>query len=527
MSKVKPASEAVRLIQNNSMIAVNSSSGLCCPDAVLQALGDRFDQEGAPRDLTSVHPIAAGDMFGTKGTDHFAKPGLLKKIIGGSYISGPSKAEPPKIWKMISANQVAAYNVPSGIVFDMLREGASKRPGVLTKVGMDTFVDPLLEGCAMNDAARAEPIVSRKNFDGEAWLYFPALKPDVAIIRATTADERGNLSFEQEGAYLGAMEMALAARNNGGLVIAQVRRVVKNGSIKPHDVRVPGILVDVIVEAPEMLQTTSTPYDPAISGELIRPLDSFRPTEFGVGKVIARRVAQELKSGWAVNIGFGISANVPRILLEEGLHGAATWVIEQGAVGGIPLLDFKFGCSANAEAFVASPHQFAYFQAGGFDASLLSFLEIDRNGSVNVSRLSATPHRTAGAGGFVDITARARKIVFSGNFNAGAKMSVENGKLLIHSEGKFPKFVEAVDQVSFSGKRAIEQGQDVTYVTERCVVKLTTNGLVVTEVAPGLDPQRHILDQAATKLKLADNLCEMDAVLFLDQPMGLTLEAGK
>jgi len=525
MSKVRSAREAVARIRDGAVVAVNSSSGLCCPDAVLAAIGDRFDAEGAPCNLTTIHPIAAGDMFGTPGTDHIAKPGLLSRIIGGSYISGPSKAEPPKIWQMITANQVSAYNVPSGIVFDMLREAAAKRPGVLTKVGMDTFVDPRLEGCAMNDAARAAPIVRRESFDGEDWLYFRAITPDVAIIRATTADERGNLGFEQEGAYLGAMEMALAARNNGGLVIAQVRRVAQNGSIRPHDVRVPGILVDIVVESPDMLQTTATAYDPAISGELIRPLSSFSIPEFGVGKVIARRVAMELQTGWAVNIGFGISANVPRILLEEGLHGAVTWVIEQGAVGGIPLLDFKFGCSANAEAFVASPHQFSYFQAAGFDASLLSFLEIDRHGSVNVSRLSAIPHRTAGAGGFVDITARARRIVFSGNFNAGAKMGIEGGQLRIHSEGKVAKFVDAVDQVSFSGKRAVEQGQDVTYVTERCVVKLMPEGLTVIEIAPGIDLQRDILDQAATPLRVAHDLKPMDARLFADAPMDLRLEA--
>lgn len=527
MSKIKTAREAAALIADNAVVAVNSSSGLCCPDAVLAAIGQRFEEDGLPRNLTSVHPIAAGDMFGTPGTDHIAKPGLLSRIIGGSYISGPSSAEPPKIWQMILAEQVAAYNVPSGIIFDMLREGASKRPGVLTKVGMETFVDPDLEGCAMNETASAEPIVRRERFDGDDWLYFSSIRPDVAIIRATTADERGNLSFEQEGAYLGAMEMALAAHNNGGIVIAQVRRVAQSGSIRPHDVRVPGILVDVIVEAPEMLQTTATHYDPAISGELIRPLDSFQLPEFGISKVIARRVAQELKPGWAVNIGFGISANVPRIFLEEGLHGAVTWVIEQGAVGGVPLLDFKFGCSANAEAFVASPHQFAYFQSGGFDASLLSFLEIDKHGSVNVSRLSAMRHRTAGAGGFVDITARARKIVFSGSFNAGAKMSVEDGRLVIHKEGKVAKFVDAVDQVSFSGQRAVRQQQDVTYVTERCVIKLTAEGLMVTEIAPGVDLERDVLAQAATPLAVSDDLRMMDPALFLDRPMGLRLEAAQ
>lgn len=524
MAKTMTAPEAAQLIPDGATVAVNSSSGLCCPDAVLAAIGARFDAEGAPRDLTTIHPIAAGDMFGTKGVDHIAKPGLLTRIIGGSYPSGPTKAEPPKIWQMITAEQVRAYNVPSGIVFDMLREAAAKRPGVLTKVGMETFVDPEIEGCAMNAAARAEPIVKRMEFEGEEWLYFKSMAPNVAIIRATTADEKGNLSFEHEGAYLGAMEMALAARNNGGVVIAQAKRVAAAGSIRPHDVHVPGILVDAVVEAPDQLQTTATEYDPAISGELTRPLDSFRDVEFNIGKVIARRVAQELKDGWAVNIGFGISANVPRIFVEEGLHGAVTWMIEQGAVGGVPLLDFKFGCSANAEAFVPSPHQFCYFQAGGFDASLLSFLEVDRHGSVNVSRLSAIPHRTAGAGGFVDITARARKIVFSGMFNAGAKMSIEHGALKIHQEGKVAKFVEEVDQISFSGKRAQRQGQDVTYVTERCVIKLTDQGLTVVEIAPGVDLQRDVLDQAATPLVVAADLKTMDAALFDPARMGMTLE---
>jgi len=523
MSKVKSAAEAVGLIRDGAMIAVNSSSGLCCPDAVLQALGARFDAEGAPRNLTSIHPIAAGDMFGTLGIDHIAKPGMLVRVIGGSYPSGPTNAAPPLVWQMILAEQLEAYNVPSGVIFDMLREGAAKRPGVLTKVGMDTFVDPDQEGCAMNAAARAKPLVRRVAFDGEDWLHFPALQPDVAIIRATTADENGNLTFEQEGATLGAMEIALSARNSGGLVIAQVKRVAERGSLRPHDVKVPGILVDVIVEAPDQLQTTATAYDPAISGELFRPLSTFRLPEFNVAKVIARRVAQELRAGWAVNIGFGISANVPRVLLEEGLHGSVTWVIEQGAIGGIPLLDFKFGCASNAEAFVASPHQFCYFQAGGFDCSLLSFLEVDAQGSVNVSRLSATPHRTAGAGGFVDITARARKIVFSGNFNAGAKMRIEGGKLVIEKEGRVAKFVEKVDQVSFSGRRARVQGQDVTYVTERCVILLDASGLVVTEVAPGIDLQRDVLDQAATPLRVSSALKTMDAALFVDAPFGLVL----
>jgi len=387
---------------------------------------------------------------------------------------------------------------------------------------MDTFVDPAQEGCAMNASARAVPLVHRVHFAGENWLHFPALHPDVAINRAATADEKGNLTFEHEGATLGAMEMALSARKSGGLVTAQVKRVAERSSLRAHDVKVPGILVDVIVQAPDPLQTTATAYDPANLGELFRPLSSFRLPEFNASKVIARRVAQELQAGWAVNIGFGISANVPRILLEEGRHGEVTWVIEQGAVGGIPLLDFKFGCSSNAEAFVASPHQFSYFQAGGFDCSLLSFLEVDAHGSVNVSRLSAPPHRGRSGGG-VDITARAGKIVFSGNFNAGAKMHIEDGKLIIDKEGRVAKFVEKVDQVSFSGRRARTQRQDITYTTERCVIRLYEAGPVVTELAPGMDLPRDVLDQAATPLRVSGALKAIDPALFVDAPFGLVL----
>jgi propionate CoA-transferase len=522
MVRIVTAAEAARQIPDGAVITVNSSSGLCCPDHMLKAIGERFAREGAPKQVTMLHPIAAGDMYGVKGIDHLAQPGLIKRIIAGSYPSGPSSAEPPLIWQMIARGEVEAYNIPSGILFDMHREAAAKRPGVLTKVGLDTFVDPEREGCAMNEAAKA-PVVKKITFEGEEWLYFPAIVPQVAIIRATTADERGNLSCEQEGAFLGITDLAMAAHNNGGIVIAQVKRIVKAGSLNSHDVRVPGILVDYVVEAPEQWQTTQTEYDPAISGEIDRPLSSFAAMDWSLSKVIARRVAQELKKGWAVNLGFGVSANVPRVLLEEGRHGDATWVIEQGPIGGVPLLDFQFGCAANAEAVMPSPQQFTYFQAAGFDCSLLSFLQIDRWGSVNVSKLGIRPHVTAGAGGFVDITARAKKIVFSGFYNAGAKMEVAGGKLTIEKEGKIKKIVPEVEQVSFSGRRAVAQGQDITYITERCVLKLTPEGLLVTEIAPGIDLKQHVLGQADTPLKVASDLKLMDARLFQPEPMGLEL----
>ncbi|APX69927.1 MULTISPECIES: acyl CoA:acetate/3-ketoacid CoA transferase [unclassified Brucella] len=523
MSKHISFAEAAALIPDNAVVSVSSSSGLGCPDMMLKAIGERFDETGHPQNITTLHPIAAGDMSGIKGVDYIAKKGLLKKILAGSYPSGPSSAEPPLIWQMITNNEIPAYNIPSGILFDMHREAAARRPGVLTKVGLDTFVDPKRQGTAMNEKAREAPVVKRVSFEGEDWLYFPAIAPQVAIIRATTADERGNLTYEHEGATLGGLDQALAARNNGGIVIAQVKRIAREGTLKPHDVRVPGVLVDYIVVDPDQKQTTQTLYDPAISGEIFRPLDTFRLPEFNIQKAIARRVAQELQAGSAVNLGFGISANVPRILLEEGLHGAVTWVIEQGAVGGVPLLDFAFGCASNADAYMPSPYQFTYFQGAGFDASLLSFLEIGRDGSVNVSKLSFRPHVTAGAGGFVDITARAKKIVFSGMFNAGAKLSVTDGKLVIEKEGKLKKLVNEVEHVTFSGPRGVEQGQDVTYVTERAVMKLTPQGIVLTEIAPGVDLQAHILDQAEFPLIVSDQLKLMDEALFREETIGLTL----
>ena len=527
MPRILSAAEAARLIPDGAVVTVSSSSALGCPDAMLAAIGARFDAEGHPRHLTTLHPIAAGDMWGVKGIDHLAKPGCLVKTLAGSYPSGPSSAEPPEIWKMITGDAIPAYNVPSGILFDMHREAAAKRPGVLTKIGMDTFVDPQREGCAMNARASAEPIVRRVRFADDDWLFFPAIVPDVAVIRATTADERGNLSYEHEGGILGPLDQALAVRNNGGLVIAQVKRLAAAGSLRPHDVVVPGVLVDVVVVAPDQMQTTNTPYEPAISGEIFRPLSSFETPAFDVAKVIARRVAQELHDGDAVNIGFGVSANVPRILIEEGRHGAVTWVIEQGAVGGVPLLDFQFGCASNAEAIVQSPHQFTYFQGAGFDMSLLSFLQIDRQGSVNVSKLGVRPHVTAGCGGFVDITARAKRIVFSGYFTAGAKLEIVSERLSIAREGKVRKLVNQVEQVTFSGARAVAQGQEIVYVTERCVMKLTSEGVTVTEIAPGVDLERDVLAQAVFPLKVAHDLRITPAELFRPEPFGLKLKEAR
>ncbi len=523
MSKIVSVRDAVRRIEDGAVLSVSSSSTLGCPDAVLKAIGERFDHEGHPRDVTALHPIAAGDVYGVKGMDHIAKDGLLSRVLAGSYPSGPSSVEMPEIWKMIVEDRVAAYNVPSGIMFDMHREAAAHRPGVLTKVGLDTFVDPTRQGCAMNKCGEAAPIVSRTEFAGETWLHFPNVVPTVAIIRATTADERGNLTYEHEGAYLGGLEQAICVRNNGGIVIAQVKRITANGSLRPHDVRVPGHLIDFVVVDPDQKQTTETLYDPAISGEVMRPWDSFAMAEYGVEKVIARRAAQELRHGMTANLGFGISAMIPRVLLEEGHPDAVTWAIEQGAVGGVPLTGFAFGCASNADAFVPSPQQFIYFQGAGFDMSFLSFLEVDIEGNVNVSKLGKKPYLTAGCGGFVDITARAKNIVFSGWFEAGAKINLTEDAVEIAAPGKFTKMVDEVEHVTFSGRRAREQGQNVIYVTERCVIRLTGNGLLATEIMPGIDPQDHIVGPSKGRVQVAENATVMPKSLLSQAPMGLVL----
>ena len=525
MNKVISAEQAAQLVRDGDVVTVSSSSGLGCPDKVLAALGKRFAADGHPRDLTTLHPIAAGDMYGIRGIDHLARPGMLRKVLAGSYPSGPSSLPMPEIWRLIVEEEIAAYNLPSGILFDMHRDAAAKRPGVLTKVGLDTFVDPARQGGAMNKRAAAEPVVKKVYFADDEWLFFPAIAPRVAILRATSADERGNLSFEHEGAFLGAMDQALAARNSGGVIIAQVKRVAGAGSLKPQQVHVPGTLVDYIVVDPEQMQTTQTIYDPAISGEIVRPESSFELQEWGIEKVIARRAALELATGSVVNLGFGISANVPRVLLEEGLHGEVTWVIEQGAVGGVPLLGFAFGCAANADAIVPSPAQFTYFQGGGFDVALLSFLQIGRDGSVNVSKLGAKPYLTAGCGGFIDITAHAKHIVFSGFFSAGAKLEVGEGRLKIVQESRSRKLVDAVEHVTFSGAMARRRGQKIRYVTERCVIDLLADGLTVREIAPGVELKRDVLDQAAFALKVDPQLKVMDAALFRDAPLNLKLRA--
>ncbi|HEX7104472.1 MAG TPA: CoA-transferase [Acidothermaceae bacterium] len=511
---VLSARAAAALIHDGDTVSISSSSALGCPDDVLRGISDRFADGEGPFGLTVVMPIAAGDMYGVAGVDRLAGDGLISRVVAGSLPSGPSSAEPPAIWRLIEDDAIEAYNFPSGVLFQMHRAGAAGQPGVFTHVGLDTFIDPRQSGGRMNNRTK-EDIVEVSSLRGKEWLFFPAVVPNVAIVRATTADEHGNLTFEDEGSPLGALDLAYAAHNNGGVVIAQVKRLAKAGSLAAQAVRLPGVLVDAIVVAPDQWQTTQTPYDPALSGQVRRPLTVIEPVDWSIEKVIARRAAAELAPDDVVNLGFGISALVPHILVEEGLGDEVTWVIEQGAVGGVPLTGFAFGCALNAEALLPSVDQFTLLQGAGFDHAMLSFLEVDQFGNVNVHHLPSRRHVTAGVGGFADITSRARSIVFSGAFTAGGReIAVEDGRVVIRREGRLPKFVEQVSAITFSGRRALAQGQRVLYVTERCVLELREHGLTVVEIAPGIDLERDVLGMAKFPLLVADDVTEMDAALF-------------
>lgn len=506
--------EAAALIPDNATITISSSSALGCPDFVLKAIGERFEKEQHPKNISAISPIAAGDMYGVKGIDHISKKGLLKQIIAGSYPSGPSSFEPPLVRQLIAAEEIDAWNLPSGVIFQMHRASASRQPGVFSKVGLDTFIDPRISGGALNKRTPKD-LISIENFKGEEWIFYPSVQPDIAIIRGTTADEHGNITYEHEGSPLGALDQAYATHNRGGIVIAQVKRVVEYGQLDPKSVRVPGMLVDAIVIDPDQWQTTMTPYDPALSGEEFNPSEELSQLDYSLETVIARRAAAFLNDGWIVNLGFGISALVPRALSEDERRVEVTWVIEQGAVGGTPVTGFGFGCAHNADALMQSVDQFTLLQGGGFNAAMLSFLEVDEKGNVNVSDLPGRTHVTAGVGGFADITSSAPIIVFSGYFTAGKKeIELSESGLNIISDGSIAKFVPAVSQITFSGQRALKNGQKVFYVTERCVIELRKEGLTVVEVAPGVDFQRDVLDRASIELKVASDLKVTDLSLF-------------
>jgi propionate CoA-transferase len=516
--------EAARLIGSGATVTVSSSATQLVPDKVLAGIEARFLATGEPCDLTIVFPVAIGDSFGTVGLDHLAHPGLIKRLIGGSYTNAPASKPSPKIYEMIYADQVEAYNFPLGVLMHLHRDIAAKKPGTITHVGLGTFVDPRDQGGRMNQVTPRD-LVEVIQLQGGEWLLYRSFSIDVAIIRGTTADTHGNITFEHEGVVLAALAQATAAHNCGGKVIAQVKRVVAPGTLYPHTVKVPGILVDALVLDPEQRMNAGIVYDPAISGEIRTADYPVEPVLLGAEKVIARRGLLALRPGDIVNLGFGISSLVATLAFEEEVFDDLVFTVEQGAVGGLPLSGYAFGASHNPEAIIDSAAQFDIIDGGGVTAGCLSFAEVDGQGNVNVSRLAAQPHVLAGAGGFINISQSTRRIVFCGTLTAGGlDVRIEGGRVRIIREGRFPKFVAKTQHVTFNGSLAAEAGQEVCYITERGMFGLTREGLLLTEVAPGIDVERDIRDKVGFPLRVASDLRPMDGRLFRPDRMGVAAE---
>ena len=513
MAQFLSPEEAARLVPDGATVLLTGSGGgLMDADRVYQALEKRFLETGHPQHLTLVHVTGIGDGKGA-GVDRFAHEGMVRRVIGGHWGWSPRMAE------LALANKIEAYNLPQGVLSLLTCEIAAHRLGLLTHVGLHTFVDPRLQGGKLNAAAREE-LVEVVHLAGEERLFYRAFPVDVAIVRGTTADERGNISTEWEAVDLDVLSAAQAAHNSGGLVIAQVKRLARAGSLHPRAVKIPGHLVDAVVVVPEQWQTVEAEYNPAFSGEIRVPVQAIAPLPPGVRKFIARRAALELRPDAVVNLGFGIPDGVANVAAEEGIFDRVVFSVEQGIVGGVPAKGAIFGAGTNPDMIVDAPSQFNFYHGGGLHLAFLGAAQIDQHGNVNVSKFGDT---IAGCGGFIDISQNAKKVVFCGTFTArGLRASAEDGRLKIESEGAVRKFVAEVEQITFSGRYALERGQDVLYVTERAVFRLTPEGLELLEVAPGTDLERDILAQMDFRPHVHRQPPEMDNRIFTSEKMGLS-----
>ncbi len=509
--RILSAEAAARLVESGRTVIVEGSSGFGVAEAVLAALERRFAETGEPRDLTVVHTTGVGDRA-ARGLNHLAHDGMLRRVIGGNW------GLMPALIKLIAEDRVEAYNFPQGVLCQLYREIAAGKPGVISHVGLGTYMDPRQDGGRMNARTREE-LVEVVRLAGREWLFYKAFRPDVALLRGTTADERGNITLERECALLEHLSVAQAAHNAGGLVIAQVERIVPHGELHAQHVKVPGILVDVVVVEPEAWQTWMVRYSPAFSGERRVPLEAVPPLPLGERKVIARRAAMALRDGMVVNLGVGMAEGVARVAAEEGISDAFTLTIEAGAIGGVPASGLNFGAAYNPDAIVDQPYQFDFYDGGGLDLACVSFAQVDARGHVNVTRFAG---RVEGSGGFIDITQNARAVCFLGTFTGGGlEVGVEAGALRIRKEGRIRKFVEAVEQVSFNGAVAAAAGKPVLYITERAVFALTPAGIELREVAPGVDVERDVLAHMGFRPLVPAPLRPMDSRIFRDATMGL------
>jgi propionate CoA-transferase len=510
--RVVTADEAASLVESNDTIVIGGSGGgHAVPEALIAAIERRFLKEGLPRGITSLHPVGLGDRS-ERGASRFAHPGLLKRIVCGTLVDSP------KVEAMALADQVEAYTLPQGAISQLMREMAAGRPGLITHVGLHTFVDPR-HGGGRQSPRSTDDLVERVTVGGREWLFYKPFKIDVALLRGTTADEDGNVTMEQEAIFGEMMSMAQAARAQGGVVIVQVKRLAQRGTLPAKQVKIPGMLVDLVVVDPEQRQTYASDYNPTYAGELKVPLSQIAPMPFDPRKVIARRAAMELVPGAICNLGSGISTGIATVAAEEGVLDRIVLTNEQGLIGGAPASGNEVGASRNYWAMVDQPYQFDFYDGGGLDLAFLSFAEVDRDCNVNVSRFG---DRIIGPGGFINISQGAKKMIFSGTFTAGGlKLAWPGGRLQVLQEGREAKFVEVVTQLSFSGRYSRQRGQEVIYVTERAVFRATDDGLMLTEIAPGADLDRDILAHMGFRPLVAPDLVTMDERLFRPEAMNL------